>query len=160
MDAGSQRRVLLGGPLPIVQSLVYNFTLVNVESQLAQSRSLLHWVRNVIHVRKGHPAFGLGSITVLETSHESVLAFVRSYEGSSTTFGDSPEDVLCVFSFAINPVSAIIRAEQFAGSALYDLFGGAEFPTIGEDGYLTLTLGTQSFYWLHVGTPSGVGGRP
>ena len=46
--------------LPVVQSLVYNYTLVNVESQLAQSRSLLHWVRNVIHVRKAHPTFGLG----------------------------------------------------------------------------------------------------
>ena len=47
--------------LPVVQSLVYNYTLVNVESQLAQSRSLLHWVRNVIHVRKAHPTFGLGT---------------------------------------------------------------------------------------------------
>ncbi len=37
---------------PVVQSLVYNYALVNVESQLAQSRSLLHWIRNVVHVRK------------------------------------------------------------------------------------------------------------
>jgi maltose alpha-D-glucosyltransferase/alpha-amylase len=146
--------------LPVVQSLVYNYTLTNVESQLAQSRSLLHWVRNVIHVRKAHPTFGLGSITVLETNHESVLAFVRSYAGSGTQFGDSGEDVLCVFSFAHNPVSATIMAEQFAGSALFDLFGGGEFPSFGEDGSLTLTLGTQSFYWLHVGTPSFAGGRP
>ena len=63
--------------LPVVQSLVYNYTLVNVESQLAQSRSLLHWVRNVIHVRKAHPTFGLGTLRVLPTDHESVLAFVR-----------------------------------------------------------------------------------
>jgi maltose alpha-D-glucosyltransferase / alpha-amylase len=145
--------------LPVVQSLVYNYNLINVESQLAQSRSLLHWVRNVIHVRKAHPTFGLGSITVLETNHGSVLAFVRSYAGSGTQFGDSAEDVLCVFSFAHNPVSVKIHAEQFAGSALYDLFGGGEFPPFGEDGYLTLTLGTQNFYWLHVGTPSNAGGR-
>ena len=146
--------------LPAVQSLVYNYTLINVESQLAQSRSLLHWVRNVIHVRKAHPTFGLGSLTVLETDHESVLAFVRSYPGSGTQFGDSSEDVLCVFSFAHNPVSATITAEQFAGSALFDLFGGSEFPSFNDDGSLTLTLGTQSFYWLHVGTPGNAGGRP
>src|SRR5258708_22467303 len=73
--------------LPVVQSLVYNYSLVNVESQLAQSRSLLHWVRNVIHVRKGHPTFGLGSIRVLPTNHESVLAFVREYEGTGQQFG-------------------------------------------------------------------------
>ena len=141
--------------LPVVQSLVYNYNLINVESQLAQSRSLLHWVRNVVHVRKAHPTFGLGSLTVLPTSHESVLAFVRSYAGSGTQFGDSPEDVLCVFSFAHNPVSVTIDATDFAGSATWDLFGGGEFPTVAEDGTLTLTLGTQSFFWLHLGTPLG-----
>jgi len=136
--------------LPVVQSLVYNYTLVNVESQLAQSRSLLHWVRNVIHVRKGHPTFGLGTIRVLATNHESVLAFVREYEGSGQQFGDAPERILCVFSFSHNPVSVKIDVGE-PGSALYDLFGGGEFPTIGDDGAVTLTLATQSFYWLHVG---------
>jgi maltose alpha-D-glucosyltransferase/alpha-amylase len=137
--------------LPIVQSLVYNYNLINVESQLAQSRSLLHWVRNVIHVRKGHPTFGLGGLRVLPTDHDSVLAFVREYEGESATFGDSPENVLCVFSFSHNPVSATIKVEGYEGATLYDLFGGSQFPSIGEDGSLTLTLGTQSFYWLHLG---------
>lgn len=136
--------------LPIVQSLVFHYNQVNVEAQLAQSRSLLHWVRNVIHVRKAHPVFGLGDIRVLPTNHESVLAFVRSYAGSGTHFGDQPEDVLCVFSFAHNPISVTLEAPEFAERTLYDLFGAAEFPTVAEDGRLTLTLGTQSFYWLHI----------
>ncbi|HWH26050.1 MAG TPA: maltose alpha-D-glucosyltransferase [Pseudolysinimonas sp.] len=138
--------------LPVVQSLVYNYTLVNVESQLAQSRSLLHWVRNVIHVRKGHPAFGLGGIRVLPTSHDSVLAFERDYAGSPRQFGDAPERILCVFSFSHNPVSVRVEVGQdLAGAPVYDLFGGGEFPTIADDGSVTLTLATQSFYWLHVG---------
>jgi len=139
--------------LPIVQSLVYHYNQVNVEAQLAQSRSLLHWIRNVIHVRKAHPVFGLGDMRVLPTDHESVLAFVRSYTGSGTHFGDQSEDVLCVFSFAHNPVSVTLEAPEFAGSALFDLFGGAEFPTVAEDGRFTLTLGTQNFYWLHIEPP-------
>jgi maltose alpha-D-glucosyltransferase/alpha-amylase len=143
--------------LPVVQSLVYNYSQINVESQLAQSRSLLHWIRNVIHVRKAHPVFGMGDMTVLRTNHESVLAFVRSYEGSGTHFGDQPEDVLCVFSFAHNPVAVTIDMGEYAGAPLYDLFGGGVFPTVNEDGTLTLTLATQSFYWLHIG---GFGGRP
>ncbi|CAN5197307.1 maltose alpha-D-glucosyltransferase [soil metagenome] len=145
--------------LPVVQSLVYNYGQINVESQLAQSRSLLHWIRNVIHVRKGHPAFGLGSLTVLRTNHESVLAFVREYEGSGSTFGDQPEKILCVFSFAHNPVSVQVDMSEFIGETMYDLFGGGQFPTVDEDGVLTLTLGTQSFYWLHVGETHFVGGR-
>lgn len=145
--------------LPVVQSLVYNYQHINVESQLAQSRSLLHWIRNVIHVRKGHPTFGLGTLKVLQTNHESVLAFVREYEGSGTQFGDMPERVLCVFSFAHNPVSVTIDASEFAGQPLYDLFGGGKFPSVDDDGNLTLTLGTQSFFWLHVGEAHFAGGR-
>lgn len=135
--------------LPVVQSLVYHYNQINVESQLAQSRSLLHWVRNVIHVRKAHPTFGLGTMRVLETDNESVLAFVREYAGTGSHLGDAPERILCVFSFAHNPVSATITATGLEGSPLHDLFGGAPFPTVGDDGRLTLTLGTQSFYWLH-----------
>jgi maltose alpha-D-glucosyltransferase/alpha-amylase len=145
--------------LPVVQSLVYNYQQINVESQLAQSRSLLHWIRNVIHVRKGHPAFGLGSLTVLRTNHESVLAFVREYEGSGSAFGDQPEKILCVFSFAHNPVSVQVDMSDYLGETLYDLFGGGQFPDVGEDGTLTLTLGTQSFYWLHIGEGHFAGGR-
>jgi maltose alpha-D-glucosyltransferase/alpha-amylase len=145
--------------LPVVQSLVYNYGHINVESQLAQSRSLLHWIRNVIHVRKAHPTFGLGTINVLRTNHESVLAFVREYEGSGSQFGDSPERILCVFSFAHNPVTVQIEAADYAGANTFDLFGGSQFPTVGEDGVLTLSLGTQSFYWLHVGDPRFAGGR-
>jgi len=145
--------------LPLVQSLVYNYNLINVESQLAQSRSLLHWVRNVIHVRKGHPTFGLGGLRVLNTNHESVLAFVREYEGSGTGFGDSPESVLCVFSFAHNPVSVEIVVDGYESATAFDLFGGARFPDIAEDGTVTLTLGTQSFYWLHLGDAHFAGGR-
>jgi maltose alpha-D-glucosyltransferase/alpha-amylase len=139
--------------LPVVQSLVYNFSLVNVESQLAQSRSLLHWIRNVVHVRKAHPTFGLGTIKVLRTDHESVLAFVREYAGSGTQFGDVSEQILCVFSFAHNPVSVKIELTDHQGQPTVDLFGGGHFPPVGDDGVLTLTLASQSFYWLHLGEP-------
>jgi len=137
--------------LPVVQSLVYHYNQINVESQLAQSRSLLHWIRNVIHVRKAHSTFGFGAMKVLKTDHESVLAFVRSYEGSGSYLGGQAEDVLCVFSFSHNPVAVRIDASEYAGVGLFDLFGGAVFPSVGDDGTLTLTLGTQSFYWLHMG---------
>jgi maltose alpha-D-glucosyltransferase/alpha-amylase len=49
-----------------------------------------------------------------------------------------------------------IAAEDLAGSTLYDLFGGAQFPSFDADGGLTLTMGTQNFFWLHVGdSPRG-----
>ena len=139
--------------LPVVQSLVYHYSLVNVESQLAQSRSLLHWIRNVIHTRKAHPVFGLGGIRVLETDHDSALAFVREYAGATSSFGDQPERVLCLFSFSHNPVSFTVTAPEFAGHPLVDLFGGARFPSFDAEGRLTVTLGTQTFFWLRIGNP-------
>jgi maltose alpha-D-glucosyltransferase / alpha-amylase len=141
--------------LPVVQSLVYNYGHVNVESQLAQSRSLLHWVRNVIHVRKAHPVFGLGDIEVIPTDNDAVLAFVRRSTPTEShgglNFHEQPETVLCVFSFAHNPVSVTLQAPGLAGTRLYDLFGGSVFPSFDENGSLTLTMATQSFYWLHCG---------
>lgn len=141
--------------LPVVQSLVYNYTLVNVESQLAQSRSLLHWVRNVIQVRKAHPAFGLGDLRIVPSNHSSVLAFLREYQGSTNSLGDAAETVLCVFSFSHNPVSVDLELPDHAGAALRDVFAGAQFPDVSADGSITLTLGTQGFYWLRL-TPLSV----
>ncbi|TFD33346.1 maltose alpha-D-glucosyltransferase [Cryobacterium cryoconiti] len=137
--------------LPVVQSLVYNYTQTNVESNLAQSSSLLHWIRNVIHVRKNHPVFGLGALRVVKTNHESVLAFTREYAGSGTSFGDQPETLLCVFSFSHNPIAVRIEDTDLAGLRLYDIFGGSVFPGFDAEGSVTLTLGAQSFYWLHCG---------
>ncbi|RLP74306.1 maltose alpha-D-glucosyltransferase [Mycetocola tolaasinivorans] len=136
--------------LPVVQSLVYNYQSVNVESQLAQSASLLHWVRNVIHTRKAHPVFGLGTLQVIDTDHGSVLAFRRSYEGKVGPTNEPAEDVVCVFSFAHHPTPVTITDASLAGRRVRDMFGGAPFPTFDENGSMTLTMGSQSFYWLHV----------
>jgi maltose alpha-D-glucosyltransferase/alpha-amylase len=95
---------------------------------------------------------------VLPTDHESVLAFVREYPGSGNQFGDLPETVLCVFSFSHNPATVQIQAADFAGQPLRDLFGGGDFPVFDDEGRVTLTIGTQGFYWLHVGNGHYTGG--
>jgi maltose alpha-D-glucosyltransferase/alpha-amylase len=71
-----------------------------------------------------------------------------------------PETVLCVFSFAHNPASVEITAPEFAGLGLRDLFGGGDFPAFDANGTIRLTLGTQGFYWLHVGEGHFAGARP
>ncbi|CAG7845613.1 Trehalose synthase/amylase TreS [Pseudoclavibacter triregionum] len=143
--------------LPVVDSLVYNFRHVNVEAQLAQSRSLLQWVRSMIHIRRQHPVFGLGDLRIQKTTHESVLAYVRSYAGVSdspvASAQDRPETILCAFSFAHQPATATIELPGYEGCRLFDLFGGQEFPRVGEDGKVTLTFGSQTFYWLFVADP-------
>lgn len=144
--------------LPVVQSLVYNYGHVNVETQMAQSASLLHWTRRILHLRREHPVFGLGDLRVVDTDHESVLAFVRTMtddeQHGRSTAHPRTEHILCCFSFAHSPVQATISLPDYAGCELEDIFGGQRFPTIAEDGKVDLTFGAQQFYWLRVNLPA------
>ncbi len=143
--------------LPVVQSLVYNYGHVNVETQMAQSASLLHWTRRILHLRREHPVFGLGDLQIVDTDHESVLAFVRTLsEEDSRNRGGShlrSEQVLCCFSFAHSPVQATISLPDYAGMELEDCFGGQVFQAVAEDGTVRLTFGAQQFYWLRLNAP-------
>ena len=143
--------------LPVVQSLVYNYGHVNVETQMAQSASLLHWMRRILHLRREHPVFGLGDLQIVDTDHESVLAFVRTLsEEDSRNRGGShlrSEQVLCCFSFAHSPVQATLSLPDYAGMELEDCFGGQVFQAVAEDGTIRLTFGAQQFYWLRLNAP-------
>ena len=137
--------------LPIIQSLGYHYSSVNVETALAQSRSLLHYVRQLIHVRRAHPALGVGTFEMAQTDNTSVLAFVRTLSAEQCRPGETPQTLLCVFSFAHHPTTTTVSLEPgHAGAGLTDVFGGAAFPSVGQDGRVTLSLGTQGFYWLAV----------
>ena len=48
--------------LPPIQDPVFGYQRVNVETELENASSLLHWTRRMIHTRKKHPAFGLGDV--------------------------------------------------------------------------------------------------
>ena len=138
--------------LPVVQSLAYHYSSVNVETQLAQSRSLLHFVRNMVHTRRQHPALAVGSCELLTTDNDSVLALVRRVDESDCLPGERPETLLCVFSFAHNPVGVTVKLPaDCGGQSAQDVFGGSSFPSPDADGAMTLTLGSHGFYWLSIG---------
>jgi maltose alpha-D-glucosyltransferase/alpha-amylase len=131
--------------LPVIQSLVHHYNNVNVEAQIAQNTSLLHWVRGMLAVRRQHPALGLGSFEVVPGDNDSVLAFLRRS-------GD--ETLLCVANLASTARATTLRLPAaLAGAGLRDVFGGAAFPAVGADGTATFTLGSRDFYWLAVTTP-------
>ncbi|MEN0128585.1 MAG: maltose alpha-D-glucosyltransferase [Brevundimonas sp.] len=125
--------------LPLIQSLVYHYGHTNVEAQLAQPGSLLHWVRGMLTVRRAHPALGLGDVEFLDCDNESVLAFVRSSE---------EETLLVLANLASTARQATVKLPAHAGRPLRDVFGGAQFGAISEDGTATFTLGSREFFWL------------
>ncbi|WP_445263047.1 maltose alpha-D-glucosyltransferase [Pseudokineococcus sp. 1T1Z-3] len=137
--------------LPTVQSLVYSFGAVNVEAALASSSSLLHWVRALLALRRQHPVFGVGTYVPLHADNPAVLAFLRVVDDEeSARSGLEPETVLCVANLAAAPQASSLRLPGREGHDLVDLFGGAGFPRVGDDGRLPVTLGARDFLWLAV----------
>ncbi|WP_380168780.1 maltose alpha-D-glucosyltransferase [Jannaschia sp. R86511] len=153
--------------LPVVQSLTNHFGGVNVEAQLAQGSSLLHWVRGMLALRKRHPVFGLGSFVALPLvdpgtvvtdspacDNETVLSFLRVLD-HDTPGGEheDPETVLAVHNLASSPQAVTLTVPGHAGARVVDLFGGNGFPDVGADGRITLTLGSRDFFWLRLVDP-------
>ncbi len=126
--------------LPVIMDPVYGFQAVNVEAEMENSSSLLHWTRRMIQVRKQHPCFGMGGFTDLGGSNPSVLSYVRE-------FGD--DVVLCVNNLSRFPQPIELDLRTWEGVEPVELLGGVHFPQIGELPYL-LTLGAHGFYWFRL----------
>ncbi len=119
---------------------VYGFAALNVEAELRDPSSLLHWLQRMLAVRKRHPLFGIGSFEVLSAENPSVLAFVRE-------LGD--DVVLCVNNLSRFAQPVELSLQRFAGRTPIELLGRVPFPRIGELPYL-LTLGPYGFYWFQI----------
>ncbi|MGZ4597522.1 MAG: maltose alpha-D-glucosyltransferase, partial [Actinomycetes bacterium] len=129
--------------LPVIMDPIYGHQVTNVEAQLQNTTSFLHWTRRMIEVRKQNPAFGLGNWEDLGGSNPSVLSFVRQ-------FGD--DIVLCVNNLSRFPQPVELDLRRWEGYHPVELLGTVQFPEIGELPYL-LTLAGHGFYWFRL-TPS------
>ncbi|NKX93848.1 maltose alpha-D-glucosyltransferase [Sanguibacter hominis ATCC BAA-789] len=124
--------------LPLVQSLVHSYEGTNVESQLAQPSSLLHWVHGMLSVRRRHRAFGTGDFVPVQCDNDAVLAFLRVTE---------EETLLCVANLAATARRAQLKIPGYEGAQSVDVFGGAVLGAVADDGAVTFTLGSRDFFW-------------
>ncbi len=67
-----------------------NRTEINVEAQQHDPRSLWHWYRNLIAIRKNSAVLQTGSFAFVKPVPESVIAFRRSPEGHSAVAAQTP----------------------------------------------------------------------
>ena len=135
--------------LPVIMDSVYGYQAVNVEAQMRSPQSLLNWSRRMIHVRREHPAFGLGDFAELDSSNPSVLAYRRHYAGDQHTEKDL---VICVNNMSRFPQPVELDLSEHAGHVPVELTGGVRFPPVGELPYL-LTLPGHGFYWFQLVPP-------
>ncbi len=63
--------------LPPLMDPVYGYGAVNVEAQMRNPGSFLHWLRGMLVHRRSMPVLGIGRMEVLDCPNPSILAFVR-----------------------------------------------------------------------------------
>jgi maltose alpha-D-glucosyltransferase/alpha-amylase len=123
---------------PVVNNPVYGFQSVNVETQTRYDTSLLHWMRQMIQLRKRHHVFGRGSMEFVKPANRKVFAFTRRLAG---------ETVLCVFNLARTAQPVELDLRSYDGYTPVEMLGDTPFPRVGELPYL-LTLPPWGFYWF------------
>src|SRR2546423_9383240 len=124
--------------LPVIIDPQYHPEAINVEAQQANSNSLLWWTKRMIAVRQRDPAFGRRAPAFLYPENRKVLTYLRIY-------GD--ERILVVVNLSRHAQYVELDLSQFREMVPVELFGGTEFPKIGELPYF-LTLSPHAFYWF------------
>ncbi|HLY42976.1 MAG TPA: maltose alpha-D-glucosyltransferase [Terracidiphilus sp.] len=139
---------------PVIMDPIYGYQVVNVEAQLSDQSSLLHWTRNMIALRKLFQVFGRGTLTFLNPSNRKVLAYVRDLVRDD----GSHETVLCVANLSrfAQPVS--LDLSDYIGQEPIEMLGYVPFPIISKEPY-DLSLAPYSFLWLEI-QPASVHAEP
>ena len=137
--------------LPPLMDPVYGYQSVNVEAQMRNPSSFLHWVRRMLHVRRQHPVFGTGRFEALSVDNPSILAYFRSEperlagdDGGPERIGDT---VMCVHNLSRFAQPVQLPLGRFEGRQPIELLGRVPFPRIGQLPYL-LTLAPYGFLWF------------
>jgi maltose alpha-D-glucosyltransferase/alpha-amylase len=130
---------------PVIDDEVYGYRRVNVEAQRAEPGSLLNRMREMIRIRKAHPALGRGEIRFLDLPQPGVLAYLRRYQGQT---------LLSVNNLSAAPHTVSLDLADWAGVRPLDLFGGVELAPIASQP-LRLELGRYEYRWLRLQTPKG-----
>ncbi len=131
--------------LPPLMDPVYGFQAVNVEANVRDTSSQLHWTRRMLEVRRQHALFGTGSFEVIPVDNPSVLTYVRC----EVTESGATDVVLCVNNLSRFAQPAELPLQRFAGTTPIELLGRVPFPRIGDLPYF-VTLGPYAFYWFQL----------
>jgi maltose alpha-D-glucosyltransferase/alpha-amylase len=126
--------------LPPILDPVYSYEAVNVEAQGRSAGSLLNWMKRIIAVRKGHRAFGRGTLEFLHPGNRKVIAYLRKYED---------EAILCVANLSRSAQPVELDLSRFRGMVPVELLGNSSFPPLGDLPYF-LTLPGYGFYWFRL----------
>ncbi len=130
---------------PVVMDPIYGYQVVNVEAQLSDQSSLLHWTRNMIALRKLFQVFGRGTLKFLHPDNRKVLAYLRDLERED----GSHETVLCVANLSRFAQPVALDLAAYAGMMPVEMLGYVSFPQITSSAYM-LSVAPYSFLWFEL----------
>jgi maltose alpha-D-glucosyltransferase/alpha-amylase len=125
---------------PLISNSVYGYQVVNVDSQLRFSHSLLSWMKALIKTRNSYRVFSRGTMEFLRPSNHRVLAYIRELGN---------ERILVVNNLSSSAQAVELDVQRYKGYIPIEMFGRNLFPRFGELPYL-LTLGPYQFYWFRL----------
>jgi maltose alpha-D-glucosyltransferase / alpha-amylase len=125
---------------PVIMDPIYSYEAINVEAQEGDSSSLLHWMRNMIELRKLFKVFGRGTLEFLEPANRKVLAYIRC---------NGDDLILCLANLCRFAQPVELDLSRLAGMTPIEMLGYTEFPQIGTEPY-RLALAPYSFLWFEL----------
>ncbi len=145
-NAGFSKAVPAQLYFPVIMDPIWGYQSINVEAQLSDQSSLLHWTRNMIALRKLFHVFGRGTQEFLNPENRKILAYIRQYDDGIVS---GSETILCVANLSRFSQPVCLDLSKYAGMIPVEMLGYVTFPTITAQGY-PLTLAPYSFLWLEL----------
>jgi maltose alpha-D-glucosyltransferase/alpha-amylase len=128
-----QRPVIVDGP--------FGYQTVNVATLEREPDSLLNRIERLIRMRKQCPEFGWGELELLPTDHQSVLAYVCSWQGSR---------VFAVHNLCDEAAETVIHFGIEDSAPLTELVQDTEYEPVDSHGRVSLQ--PFGYRWFRFGT--------
>ncbi|MCD4738695.1 MAG: alpha-glucosidase C-terminal domain-containing protein, partial [Anaerolineae bacterium] len=123
---------------PVIRDEIYGYQKINVAAQRENPESLLNRMRELLRIRKEHPAFGRGELHLLEVHPDAVLVYLRI---------TAAETLIIFNNLAPESQTVSVDLADYAGKTPVDILTGETYPIITEDLYV-VELAGYGYCWL------------
>ncbi len=125
---------------PVIADANFGYEWVNVAAQDQDPESLLNFMRELIQVRKQHPALGRGHFEILEPENKAILPFLNTSDG---------DVVIALHNLSMEAQTVSLDLSRYDGQTLQDCFSGED---AGQASARTeVTLEPYQFVWYSIG---------
>ncbi len=126
--------------LPAVTAPGYDYRVLNVEVQKQLPGSLLNWHRRMLTCRRLLPALRQGEFEILESTHPSVIVYIRYIESMI---------VLVAANLSAAGASLSLDLTRWKGERTREVLWGCEYPLADDNWFVYLP--SYGFSWWLIG---------